>query len=101
MTSYSRNPCPTIWGLVTSSPSTALRVSWMRTGSPTRTPKGPKLRRGSYLSLIRDIEVFDEPALEFGVQISHIDIRFGIMNYGPLDVGSESAPNRSRVRTVG
>jgi len=42
--------------------------------------------------LIRDIEVFDEPELEFGAEIRHIDIRFGIMNYGPLDVGSESAP---------
>jgi hypothetical protein len=66
-----------------------------------RTPKGPKPGLGSCLSLIREIEVFDEPELEFGAQISHIDIRFGIMNYGPLDLGSESAPNRIRIGAVG
>lgn len=41
-----------------------------------------------------------EPELEFGSG-RHIDIRFGIMNYGPHDVDSESAPRRIRVGIVG
>src|SRR5690349_12108475 len=73
----------------------------MPCGSRTRTPKDLKPRPEDCLSLIRDIEVFDEPQLEFGAEIPHIDIRFGIMNYGPLDVGSESAPNRIRIGTIG
>src|SRR5256885_4790115 len=73
----------------------------MPTGSRTRTSKGPRQGRGSCLSLNRDIEIFGEPELEFGAEIRHIDIRFGIMNYGPLDVGSESAPNRIRIGVVG
>src|SRR5436190_18387193 len=73
----------------------------MTPGYRMRTRKGRKSEPRSCLYLIREIEVFDEPELEFGAEIPHIDIRFGIMNYGPLDVGSQSAPNRIRIGTVG
>lgn len=45
--------------------------------------------------------VLDEPELEFGAGGRHIDPRFGIANYGPLDAGTESAPTRIRVGIVG
>ena len=32
-----------------------------------------------------------EPALEFGGSMRHIDIRFGLMDYGPFDAGLEGA----------
>lgn len=38
--------------------------------------------------------------LEFGAG-THIDIRFGLMNHGPLDVRTETAPQRVRVGIVG
>jgi hypothetical protein len=45
--------------------------------------------------------VLDEPELEFGAGGRHIDPRFGIANYGPLDAGTDSAPTRIRVGIVG
>lgn len=42
-----------------------------------------------------------EPELEFGAGGRHIDIRFGLMQYGPLDLTSEIAPRRIRVGLVG
>lgn len=45
--------------------------------------------------------VLEEPELEFGAGGRHIDPRFGIANYGPLDAGTESAPTRIRVGIVG
>jgi hypothetical protein len=47
------------------------------------------------------ISFLQEPELEFGAGLRHIDIRFGLMNYGPLDVDSELAPRRIRVGIVG
>ncbi len=41
-----------------------------------------------------------EPALEFGTG-AHVDIRFGLMNHGPLDCRSEMAPQRVRTGIVG
>lgn len=32
------------------------------------------------------VEILDEPELEFAANIRHIDIRYGLMNAGPLDV---------------
>lgn len=32
-------------------------------------------------------EVLPEPELEFGSGLRHIDVRFGLMSYGPVDVG--------------
>ena len=42
-----------------------------------------------------------EPTLEFGSTFRHVDIRFGLMDYGPFDLGMESAPKRVRVGIVG
>src|SRR6266487_2062975 len=42
-----------------------------------------------------------EPALEFGGAFRHTDIRFGLMDYGPFDLGMESAPKRIKVGIVG
>lgn len=46
------------------------------------------------------IDCLPEPELEFGTG-RHVDIRFGLMNHGPLDVGSASAPARVRCGIVG
>ncbi|MBY0488941.1 MAG: hypothetical protein K2R93_03780 [Gemmatimonadaceae bacterium] len=47
------------------------------------------------------LDFLPEPALEFGGGMSHIDIRFGLMQYGPLDITSELAPRRIKVGVVG
>lgn len=46
------------------------------------------------------LEFLQEPELEFGTG-RHIDIRFGLMNYGPLDYGQVLAPNLIKVGIVG
>ena len=46
------------------------------------------------------IDLLDEPELEFGAG-RHIDIRFGLRNYGPLDFASELAPREIPVGIVG
>ena len=46
-------------------------------------------------------ELFHEPELEFGGGLRHIDIRFGIMSYGPFDTGLDYAPKRIRIGLVG
>ncbi len=46
------------------------------------------------------IEHLQEPELEFGLG-QHVDIRFGIMDYGPLDVASDLAPKVIRAGLVG
>lgn len=46
------------------------------------------------------IDILPEPELEFGSG-RHIDIRFGILNYGPHDVGNDLAPRTIRVGIVG
>ncbi|MBL8997921.1 MAG: hypothetical protein KJZ74_06305 [Gemmatimonadales bacterium] len=45
------------------------------------------------------LSFLDEPDLEFGTG-KHIDCRFGIINYGPLDVTDELAPRRIEVGIV-
>lgn len=42
-----------------------------------------------------------EPPLEFGGAMRHIDIRFGLMDYGPFDFGMEGAPKRIKIGIVG
>lgn len=42
-----------------------------------------------------------EPPLEFGGAMRHVDIRFGLMDYGPFDSGMEGAPKRIKVGIVG
>lgn len=44
---------------------------------------------------------FEEPDLEFAGGGTHIDIRFGITRYGPLDLGDLRAPAQLRVGLVG
>ena len=46
-------------------------------------------------------EVLDEPELEFGGGTRHIDPRFGIINYGPADLGAAEAPHAIRVGLIG
>jgi hypothetical protein len=45
--------------------------------------------------------VIDEPELEFGSGGRHIDPRHGIMHWGPVDVGTDSAPSVIRVGVIG
>ncbi len=45
-------------------------------------------------------DFFQEPELEFGTS-RHIDIRFGLMNYGPLDFASPLAPKQIKLGIVG
>jgi hypothetical protein len=49
------------------------------------------------------IEVFHigEPELEFGGGGRHLDIRFGLMDYGPFDAAHSEAPRRIRIGIVG
>jgi len=42
-----------------------------------------------------------EPELEFGESGRHIDIRFGLTRYGPLDLESANRPEQIRVGIVG
>src|SRR5689334_9707490 len=45
-------------------------------------------------------EFISEPELEFGAG-RHIDIRFGLMNYGPLDYASRLAPRQIKLGVIG
>lgn len=42
-----------------------------------------------------------EPELEFGEGGRHIDIRFGLSRYGPLDLASDNRPQQIRLGIVG
>lgn len=46
------------------------------------------------------IDYLPEPELEFGAG-RHVDIRFGLMNYGTLDFDKSPAPKRVRIGLVG
>ena len=39
-------------------------------------------------------DFFHEPELEFGID-KHIDMKFGLMNYGPLDFQVPTAPKNT------
>ncbi len=43
---------------------------------------------------------FEEPLLQFGTS-QHVDIRFGLMNYCPLDFDKGETPKKIRVGIVG
>src|SRR5574341_426037 len=47
-----------------------------------------------------NLEFLHEPELEFGTG-NHIDIKFGLMNYGPLDLDNSLAPKRIKLGIVG
>jgi len=42
-----------------------------------------------------------EPELEFGSGSRHVDVRFGLLNYGPLDLGWALAPKHIKLGIVG
>ena len=44
-----------------------------------------------------NIDFMPEPELDFGVD-KHVDIRFGIMNYGTVDFSSPLAPKEIRCK---
>lgn len=46
------------------------------------------------------VEFLQEPELEFGAG-RHVDIRFGLMHYGPLDYANALAPKQVKVGLVG
>jgi len=46
------------------------------------------------------VDFFNEPELEFGVD-RHIDIKFGLMNYGPFDFDNSLAPQKIKLGIVG
>ena len=48
-----------------------------------------------------NVTYLEEPELEFGAAGKHIDIRFGITDYGPLDVESRLAPRLINLGIVG
>jgi hypothetical protein len=43
----------------------------------------------------------EEPELEFGAAGRHVDMRFGIMTYGPLDTAAPLAPKQIKVGLIG
>src|SRR5581483_3327970 len=47
------------------------------------------------------IELIPEPELEFAEGGRHVDIRFGLANYGPLDAATGSAPTQIKIGLVG
>lgn len=47
------------------------------------------------------IDFLQEPELEFAGHARHVDIRFGLMNYGPLDCSEPVAPKQINVGVVG
>jgi hypothetical protein len=48
-----------------------------------------------------NLSIIEEPELEFGGNNCHVDIRFGIKDYGPFDLHSPRAPKEIRVGMVG
>ena len=48
-----------------------------------------------------NLSIIEEPELEFGGNNRHVDIRFGIKDYGPFDLHSPRAPKEIRVGMVG
>lgn len=47
------------------------------------------------------VEFIPEPALEFGGENRHVDIRFGLMHHGPIDVDTPTRPSQINVGIVG
>ncbi|UWZ81811.1 argonaute/piwi family protein [Occallatibacter riparius] len=48
-----------------------------------------------------NLTILEEPELEFGGGNRHVDIRFGIRDYGPFDLQSSRAPKEVRVGLIG
>lgn len=48
-----------------------------------------------------DAQLIDEPDLEFGRGGLHLDLRFGLMEHGPADLGRDRRPKEIRLAIVG
>ena len=48
-----------------------------------------------------EVHLIDEPKLEFGNRGLHPDLRFGIMEHGPSDLGRERKPSEIKLSVVG
>src|SRR5260370_21767901 len=48
-----------------------------------------------------NLSFFQEPELEFGNSGTHVDIRYGMMRHGPLDLGEPTAHTQLRIGIVG
>jgi hypothetical protein len=47
------------------------------------------------------LSFFEEPDLEFGGGGTHVDVRYGITQYGPLDIGDTKAPTQLKLGLIG
>lgn len=47
------------------------------------------------------LSFFEEPDLEFGTGGTHVDMRYGIAKYGPLDLGDTKAPTQLKLGLIG
>ena len=47
------------------------------------------------------VSFFHEPELEFGNGGTHVDMRYGMTQHGPLDLGETSSPRQLRVGLIG
>jgi len=47
------------------------------------------------------VSFFHEPELEFGNGGTHVDMRYGMTQHGPLDLGEISSPRQLRVGLIG
>lgn len=47
------------------------------------------------------VSFLHEPELEFGNAGTHVDIRYGLIRYGPLDTGEPTSPTQLRVGLIG
>jgi hypothetical protein len=48
-----------------------------------------------------NLSILEEPELEFGGRARHVDIRFGIKDYGPFDLQSPRTPKVVRIGLIG
>jgi hypothetical protein len=48
-----------------------------------------------------NLSILEEPELEFGGGGRHVDIRFGIKDYGPFDLQAPKAPKEVRIGLIG
>ena len=48
-----------------------------------------------------NLSILEEPELEFGGGSRHVDIRFGIKDYGPFDLQAPKAPKEVRIGLIG
>lgn len=48
-----------------------------------------------------NLSFFQEPELEFGNGGTHVDIRYGLSRFGPLDIGEPTAPVEIKVGLIG